>query len=165
MLIIISNKISRLPTKNYKPINKTPETEELIKRLMKEQKNNNFISHELTVEDLQQMEILKLRKNLGKGELSSIAFAMRIRQAFITDDQPARRHAQQLMSPQLVQTTPHLLGWLIFTNKLNELDVEPIIKECREYQKSFDRILKPYFEDACKEALRCKLYDRMLQTS
>lgn len=141
----------------HKPRNKTPESKELINRLLKAQEQEKFITHELTIEDLQQIEILKRRKNLGRGELSSIAFAMRIRQAFLTDDQPARRQAKEMIPLHLVQTTPHLLGWLIFTQKIGDSEVAQIIDECKVYQKSFDKILKPHFEHAYHEGLRCKL--------
>jgi len=41
------------------------------------------------IEDLQSISVLESRKCLGEGELSSIAFAMKIRLAVITDDRKA----------------------------------------------------------------------------
>lgn len=140
---------------------KTPESQELISRLLKEQEKGKFIKHELTIEDLQQIDILKSRKKLGKGELSSIAFAMRIRQAFLTDDQLARKQAKNVIPSNLIQTTPHLLGWLVFTQKLGDSEYIQIMNECRLYQKSFDKILRPYFENAYSEGCRYKLYEKI----
>ena len=41
--------------------------------------------------DLQAIKILESRKRLGKGELSPIALAMKVRQAVITDDMKTSR--------------------------------------------------------------------------
>lgn len=64
---------------------------ELQRRLVAERKNARFSTFNLDVEDLQEVEILERRKKLGKGESSSIAFAKRTNQAFLTDDQKARK--------------------------------------------------------------------------
>src|SRR6266496_4652483 len=87
--------------------------QELQSRLIAERKKGQFQEYHLEIADLQEVEILEKRRNLGMGELSSIAFAKRTRQAFITDDQGARKLASEIMGHRNVQTTPHLFGWLI----------------------------------------------------
>lgn len=131
----------------------TPEDEELQKRLRIEQRNGHFQVYHLDVEDLLEVEILEKRKNLGKGELSSIAFAKRTRQAFLTDDRGARKLAQLVMSEKLVQTTPHLFGWLYFSQRLGDGDKEGIINE----HERVARPLRPHFEEMYQRALYYRL--------
>jgi len=50
---------------------------------------------------------------------------------------------------QFVQTTPHLLGWLFFTNFLSDSDLNPIIDE----HKKLNRPLEKYFIEMYKRAL------------
>ncbi len=80
--------------------------------LTKEIDKGKFPIHHISIEDLQEIEILENRKKLSKGELSSIVFAKKIRQAFLTDDQGARKLAETILDKKMVQTTPQLFGWL-----------------------------------------------------
>src|SRR5262249_29710980 len=105
------------------------------------------------VEELLEVETLEKRKNLGKGELSAIAFAKRTRQAFHTDDQGARKLAQQVMPEKLVQTTPHLFGWLYLGQRLGDGDKEGIINE----HERGARPLRPHFEEVYQRALYYRL--------
>jgi predicted nucleic acid-binding protein len=89
---------------------------------------------------------------LGKGELSAIAFAMKIRQAVITDDQKARRLAEDL-GHAITQTTPHLFSWLIFKGRLGDSDKDLVI----EQHVAMGRPLAPHFLNAYELALQCKL--------
>jgi hypothetical protein len=114
---------------------------ELQSRLRSERTEGFFKSYSLALEDLQDVEILERRQRLGKGELSSIAFAKRTGQAFMTDDQKARRLALEVI-PGLVQTTPHLLGWLLFEGTLKDFDTAIVIAEHEELQLP----LRKYFE-------------------
>jgi len=126
---------------------------ELQRRLRAELSTNAITSYHLDVGDLQDLAVLENRKRLGKGELSSIVFAKKTQQALLTDDQKARRLATQVMLTQMVQTTPHLLGWLFFTDTLSDGDKDPIIRE----HEAFGRPLARYFEEMYIEALRCRL--------
>ncbi len=126
---------------------------ELQDRFRNECRRGAFSSHHLDIEDLQDVMILENRKKLSKGELSSIAFAKKTRQAVLTDDQKARKLAEQVMDRQMVQTTPHLFGWLYFTNRLSDGDRAEIIAEHEKYNGR----LAPYFEIMYREALRCRL--------
>jgi hypothetical protein len=121
-------------------------------RFIKENGRKKFESFSLSIEDLQEIEILRNRKNLGKGELSSIVFALKTKQAFLTDDQRARKLAAKVMKDRVVQTTPHLFGWLFFRGLLLDSDRVTIIQE----HTSYDRPLAPYFEELYYEALRCR---------
>lgn len=139
----------------------SPAEEELKNRLRTEQQNGQFRVCELTTDDLLEMDILESRKKLGKGELSSIAFAKRTPQAFQTDDKSARKLAQQVMQEKLVQTTPHLFGWLYFTQRLGDSDKEAIIEEHERHQ----RPLRNQFEEMYLRALQYRVRSRGLQHS
>lgn len=127
----------------------SPKEEELKKRLKIEQSKNNFSVYHLDIKDLLDVEVLRERKNLGKGELSSIAFAKITRQAFLTDDQGARKLASTALDANNVQTTPHLFGWLIHERFLNDGDKQLVIDQ----HLSFKRPLKEYFESMYMKAL------------
>lgn len=133
----------------------TPEDSELQNRFRHEIERGHFPAYELSIEDLQDLEILEMRKSLGKGELSSIVFAKKTRQAFLTDDYKggARRLAQDILGPKMAQTTPQIFGWLYFTNQLGDSDKDKIIEE----HKKFKRPLTQQFETMYQEALRCRL--------
>lgn len=122
-------------------------------RLRKEIGCSNIKTCSLSIDDLQDIQLLKARKNLGMGELSSIAFAMKINQSFLTDDQPARKFAASILGKDKVQTTPHLLGYFIFERIIIDNEVNEIIGE----HNSFDRPLEPYFREVYGEAMRIQL--------
>lgn len=127
----------------------SPKDDELKAILKNEQVKGHFSVYHLDIDDLLDIEVLQERMNLGKGELSSIAFARRTRQAFITDDQGARKLASSVLNEKNVQTTPHLFGWLIYTGILTDSDKQRVI----EQHESFNRPLKKYFELMYQKAL------------
>ena len=127
--------------------------EELQSRFRAAQRESVFGTYSMDITDLQTIGLLENRKRLGKGELSSIAFALKIRKALLTDDQKARRLACELLQELVTQTTPHLLGWLFFTNRLVDADKNTIIKEHLEMA----RPLGEYSEQIYLEACRCRL--------
>lgn len=128
------------------------EEEELRRRLVSEQSRSGFAAHSCSISDLQTIRLLESRKRLGKGELSSIAFAMRIGQAVITDDKKARKLAFD-SGHNLTQTTPHLFSWLIFTGRLVDSDKSVVIAELNK----MGRPLSQHFESAYELALQCRL--------
>lgn len=130
----------------------TPAETELMRRLTLEQERGGFPTHSCDIGDLQAIRILESRKRLGKGELSSIAFAMKIGQAVITDDKKARKLAED-SGHLLTQTTPQLFSWLIFKGRLADSDKSTVI----EQHKEMDRPLAPHFETAYEMALQCRL--------
>lgn len=124
---------------------------ELRRRLVVEQAVGGFPSHSCSIEDLRVFSALEQRKKLGKGELSSIAFAMRIRQAVITDDVKAAKLARA-SGHDLTQTTPHLLAWLVFQGALATSAKSEIIVQHLELNGS----LAGPFADAVEIAQQCK---------
>lgn len=126
--------------------------QDLMDRLKVEQSHNRFRAYSCGIDDLQSIQLLESRKRLGKGELSSIAFAMKIQQAVITDDMKARKLSEGF-GHRLTQTTPHLFSWLIFTSRLSDGDKATVI----EQHKNMERPLAPHFENAYRLALQCKL--------
>jgi hypothetical protein len=134
----------------------TEEDARLQDRLRTARAKGQFKSYELSIEDLQDVAILEQRKRLSKGELASMAFARRVNLSFQTDDQGARKLASSVLGPDRVQTTPHVLGWLVFSGRLGDGDLSGIVEE----HESFERPLRPYFEDLYREAMRCRLVAR-----
>jgi len=132
---------------------------ELMTRLQKAQRTGAFKPHATTIDDLQRVAQLEQRKGLGKGELSTIAFAMKIHQAAMTDDQKARQLAKDVGHP-LVQTTPHLFSWLIFNQRLVDSDKTLVIRQHEE----MGQILSPHFEEAYRLARECALNSRPRQS-
>lgn len=137
----------------HKPRNhETTQDTELKSRFRAEQQSGRIRAYSLDVADLQEVAVLEARKRLSKGELSSIVFARKTRQAFLTDDQKARRLSESVLEQSMTQTTPHLFGWLMFTCKLSDGDKDPIVIE----HEKFNRPLRPHFEEMYIEALRCR---------
>jgi hypothetical protein len=102
---------------------------EIRRRLRAARAQGFFPDHELTVEDLQEAAVLRLRRRLGAGELSSIALAKRFHIGFQTDDDRAEKLAIEVLTRDKVQTTPHVLGWLFFHGHVGDDHVATIIKE------------------------------------
>lgn len=126
---------------------------ELMARLRTARTDGRFQTYKLDIGDLQSIEILEKRKQLGKGELSAIALAQKIGQACLTDDQNARRLANEVLGREKAQTTPHMLGWLVFKRHIVDGDVDVVISE----HNAMDRPLAKYFKEAHNEACRCRL--------
>lgn len=137
-----------------KPRKSTTEKERNLQvRLKREQTQGQFSVYHLELEDLLDVEVLQERRNLGKGELSSIAFARRTRQGFLTDDQGARKLARTALPENQVQTTPQLFGWLIYGLFLTDGDKDTVIAQ----HISYGRPLKEYFEIMNERALEQRL--------
>jgi hypothetical protein len=137
----------------YRPFKRnTAAQHELTNRLREAKKQGKFDTHACTLDDLASVANLEARKRLGKGELSSLAFAMRIRQAFISDDRKAIILARD-SGHTLSQTTPHLFAWLIFTDRLVSADKATVIAQHVE----MERPLSIHFERAYEMAMQCKL--------
>ncbi|PLC52654.1 hypothetical protein CR155_17830 [Pollutimonas nitritireducens] len=137
-------------TKSRKSI--LPREQALMDRLRAEQQRGAFQTHSCSIEDLQIVEILEKRNKLGKGELSSIAFAMKIRQGFITDDRQAQTLAKDFGHPHS-QSTPHLFSWLIFTNRLSDGDKDTVIAQ----HIDAGRQMAQHLQKAYEMALQCRL--------
>ena len=129
---------------------------ELQERLKREQAKGYFCQYPIDIEDLQEIDVLTKRKNLSKGELSSMVFAKKTNQAFLTDDKGARKLASDFMTPEKVQTTPHLVGWLVFDGFLNDAEIELILTE---HERS-NRPLKKYYQELYIRAMGYRLLKR-----
>lgn len=141
--------------------NMTHTEKQLKERLINEKsKGKQFTDYHLDIEDLQDLEILENRKKLGKGELSSIVFAKKTGQPFLTDDKGARNLAERILKIDQVQTTPHLCGWLFYKNVLTDSDKSLIIDEHSKFRTSRRGNLSPFFEDMYKKALEFQLMHR-----
>jgi len=139
----------------------TPEELELQRRLLAAiEHREQFKNHHLDIEDLQEVEVLRKRKNLGKGELTSIIFAKKTRQAFMTDEKDARKLAEQIITDGKVQTTPHLLGWLFYKNILIDSDKEIIIKEHAKFRKEKRGNLSEFFNIMYRRAYEYQLMSK-----
>lgn len=137
----------------YKPRKTNKESDKLLKMILaKEIDKKCFQIFKISIEDLQDIGILKNRKKFGKGEISSIAFAKKSRISFLTEDQNARKFSKNVVGVN-TQTTPHLLGWLFFEGYLLDGDLHQIITE----HKAMDGKLENYFKEVFLEAMRCKL--------
>ena len=118
--------------------------------LRDETRKNRFRCEHLSISDLQEIEILENRKKLGKGELSSIAFARKTRLAFMMDDVKARKLGEFVLGEMKTLTTPRLLGWLYINRILTDSDHAVIIKE-HETQK---RNMSTQYNQIYQEAMR-----------
>jgi hypothetical protein len=85
--------------------------------------------------------------------LSSIAFAKKISQAFLTDDLAARKFAAAALGADRVQTTPQLFGHLVYKRLILESEVSEVITN----HKRVGRPLEPYLREASNEAFRLQL--------
>lgn len=128
----------------------TAVTRELQRRLEEARCAGQFEVHSCNLDDLQIISMLEGRKRLGKGELSSIAFAMGRGLAVLTDDQGARK-LSSAAGNHPTQTTPHLHSWLIFTRKLDDSDHSNVLSQHRQMEGSLAR----HLQDAYFLALQC----------
>lgn len=142
-----------------KPRTKTNLSDDIIKEKFKNLiLKKQVTSYKLSIEDLQDDKILKARMLLGKGELSSIAFAKKVGIPFHTDDQGARKIAKHILGVANVQTTPLMVGWLFYKNHLLDSDLEAIIVD----HKNAGRPLAKYFREVHVESYRIKMQERSI---
>lgn len=108
---------------------------ELRRRLRQEQADGRFESHPCTIDDLQAIGLLADRRALGIGELSSIAFALKIRQGFLSDDRKAFALAVDRGVAE-TQNVPAMLEWLVFTGVLSDSEAVGAIEEHKVMNRS-----------------------------
>jgi hypothetical protein len=131
-----------------------------IVKLEKEIGLKRFTRCDIAIEDLQEIEILENRKRLGKGELSSIVFAKKTRQAFLTDDKKARMLGKEVLGNEFVQTTPHLVGFCFYKRYLVDSDFSALIAEHQMSLSSGWGDLSRFFTEVYEESLRIVLLER-----
>jgi len=141
--------------------NITQQEQQLKERLITEKtKGKQFQNFHLSIEDLQDVEVLENRKKLGKGELSSIVFAKKTNQPFLTDDKAARRLAESILQIDQIQTTPHLCGWLFYSDILTDSDKDKIINQHSIFRTTIRGNLSQFFESMYQKACEYKLMHR-----
>lgn len=123
---------------------------ELKKRLAKELKNNNIIVYNISVEELQDPQVLKDRKKFGKGEISCIVFAKNKNISFITDDQGARKYSKTILGNNRVRTIPHLVGFLFFISLISDSDISEIIIDHKRFKSDIVEYIKTCYETSMK---------------
>lgn len=136
----------------HKPGQARPERTEMQKRVRREIECGNLMCCNIELEDLQDVQVLSARKKVSTGELSSMVFAKRTRQAFLSDDSKARKLAGTIMEKEFIQSTPHLVGWLYFQGKLQDSDKDKIVADLRQLNRS----LQPHLDNAYEEGCRCR---------
>ena len=102
-----------------------------MKTILSQRSKKYLLLYDFKIES--NLDVLEKRRNLGKGELSSIVFAKKAGQPFLTDDKGARNLAESILNKDQVQTTPHLCGWLFYKNILTDSDKDSIINMIRYY--------------------------------
>ncbi|KYC48916.1 MAG: hypothetical protein AMQ22_01798 [Candidatus Methanofastidiosum methylothiophilum] len=138
----------------YKPRKKKKDNDiQLQQKLVTKMSEGKFIEYQISIEDLQDVEVLANRKNLSKGEISSMVFAKKTRQAFLTDDQGARKLSENYIGLENTQTTPQLFGWLAFIGCISEADKELIIDQ----HNKMDGLLEKHLNIAYLSALEKRL--------
>lgn len=142
----------------YKPLKKeTPLIINQRKQLREETRKQRFRCEHLSIGDLQEIGILENRKRLGKGELSSIAFAKKTQLAFMTDDVKARKLGEAVLGTSKTLTTPRLLGWLYFNRILTDSDHKTIIKEHEAQGRKLSEYYQNMYEEAMRRLCTCKI--------
>jgi hypothetical protein len=100
---------------------------------------------------------LEERKAISKGELSSIVFAKRTAQSFLSDDGQAKKLARTVLVEKAIQDTPHLCAWLCIHDAIHESDEQIIRAELA----ALNRALEPHLRNAFLKALEYKLMRQM----
>ena len=135
----------------------SPEWIELRTRLRARMVEGEIRFWDIELEDLQEVVALEGRKAISKGELSSIAFAKRTVQSFLSDDGQAKKLAKSVLSESAIQDTSHLCAWLCIHDAIHETDEHTIRAELA----TLKRVLEPHLRNAFLKALEYKLMIQM----
>jgi hypothetical protein len=130
---------------------------EIRNRLIKARMLGFFPAHELSIEDLQEAAILRLRRRLGAGELSAIALAKRFGTGMQTDDDRAEKLAIEVLSLEKVQTTPHVVGWLLFHGHVQDHHIATIVEEHTAVGRNLTARLQHVHAEACRVRLLARV--------
>ncbi len=141
----------------YKVGANSPAWLELRNRLRSCLDSGEIMFCDIDLEDLQEVAALEGRMAISKGELSTIAFAKRTGQSFLSDDRQAKVLAKSVLQAEMIQDIPHLCGWLCVNEVLHESDADPIRLEL----KALQRYLDPHIVNAFHKALEVKLMKQM----
>ncbi|CAO3358026.1 hypothetical protein [Azospirillum melinis] len=90
----------------------------------------HFSVHALTIEDLRDtVASIGKVKRFHNGELAALALARKLVKGFVSDDRAARVVAEDKLGSDLVRTTPHLVGLLVYQGHLSDGDIPGIIAD------------------------------------
>lgn len=67
--------------------------------------------------------------------------------------------AVQILGRKMVQTTPHLLGWLFFCSYLTDHELNPIVKDFEDHQRDISQRLKEAYNTALSYRAKANSYD------
>ena len=138
-----------------KPRSKEDASQRQLKAMLQEKvARGDFLVHSISLEHLLEDEVLSNRQNLGKGELTTIAFAKLTRQAVMTDDKRARKLSTELVGAAMTQTTCHLFGWLFYIGKFMDHEKQEVM----EQHSRLGGKLRPHLEAAYLLGMHGKLY-------
>lgn len=118
--------------------------------------NQGFSREATSLADLQALAVIPACRRLGRGEIAALALARRLRSAVLTEDRGARKVAP-LVGVELAQTTPQLLGWLLYEGHLSDSDVSDVIAEHEARIEASRGRITIYFRRIYEEACRCRL--------
>jgi hypothetical protein len=118
----------------------------------------------VSIADLQAVAGRPEARKMGKGEIAAMAMALRMRKAFTTDDQGARRAATTI-GVHLSQTIPQMLGWLVYLGELTDGDIQTVLTQHEERVREGKGRLTPYFRAMYEEACRYRMLQNGLPPS
>jgi hypothetical protein len=151
----------------YKKTNHSEYDLFLQNNLKELRQQNKFQYFSPSIEDLQQEKLLSERYKLGRGELSSgdtrgelstLAFALNKKLAFLSDDRKACRIAKEILQTDHVQTTPHLFSWLVYNCIISDSEKNDVINQHRDNGGNIAEHLETAYLIACES--RCNDQNR-----
>jgi len=138
----------------HKPRKTATDTDiELMRRFSSMLKMNDFYRMKISIQDIQDFEKTYNTKGIGKGEMSCIILAQKYKQSIITDDQDARKIAENIIPREFVQTIPRLVGHLVFCGHIIDSDISDIL----DAHSAFNRNLEPHLTRCFHLALEQRL--------
>jgi predicted nucleic acid-binding protein len=122
--------------------------------------NRGFSVNQLAVDDLSGLiRAIGSPRRFDKGELAALALALKYRNGFLTDDRAARKAGEKVVGASQVRTTPHLVGWLVYTGHLVDGDI-PAIKTDNLAFRGNNGNLGKFIQECYEHALGLRLRDR-----
>lgn len=115
----------------------------------------HFTVSRLSVDDLREVARLRTVRRLGLGELAAMVLARKIRGGLVTDDRGARTLVGVEYGEIETRTVPHLVGWLIYSSRLGDNDVQIVVTD--------NKILRGDRGNIGNFIMTCYNHARMLQ--
>ena len=120
-----------------------------------------FSVRQIDIADLSSLaKSMSETQRFGKGEIAAIALAQKMRSGFMTDDRAARKLASSTIGTERTRTTSHLVGWLVFSDKIIDGDVSIIIDDNKKFRGASGHI-GLYIKECYNHAMMLKLKHRV----